>query len=354
MVDSGVMETEVLPRAQARPTVRRRRRSLVRRVSWVYLAGLVLLWAATRLIAEGWWLTTLLLYLPQVVYLAPLALLTPWAFVKCDGRALAIQILAALLVAWPMMGYQFSGGGPAAAAPAGGLRVMTWNIHGGTEGVEQILAEVQRHKPDLVLMQEAKQWTPEPLIRPLREGFAGWHTYHESEYFLASRHPIRGADTEPLYNALKRPGFSAVIDTPQGPVRLFGVHFNTAVRGESLLRRRRSLPGYLYHTGDTRAQQAATLRSWIAEEDRPLLVMGDFNTPPAGRIYGSLAGDLQDCFGKAGRGWGFTYPTERPLLRIDHIFASPHWDVERCWVGGEGSDHRPVIADVTLRESVER
>jgi endonuclease/exonuclease/phosphatase family metal-dependent hydrolase len=38
-------------------------------------------------------------------------------------------------------------------------------------------------------------------------------------------------------------------------------------------------------------------------------------------------------------------------MRIDHIMTSAQLHAWRCWVGtGWASDHRPVIADLTLAE----
>ena len=69
-----------------------------------------------------------------------------------------------------------------------------------------------------------------------------------------------------------------------------------------------------------------------------------------------LALGLRDAFASAGRGYGYTYGhTLRPafsFLRIDHVLVGPEFEVRDCFVGGdEGSDHRPVIADIALRRA---
>jgi len=51
-----------------------------------------------------------------------------------------------------------------------------------------------------------------------------------------------------------------------------------------------------------------------------------------------------------GRYWALPYPSL--LVRIDYVFHSRDWKAEAAWVGewdGQ-SDHRPVIASLTLHD----
>ena len=80
----------------------------------------------------------------------------------------------------------------------------------------------------------------------------------------------------------------------------------------------------------------------------PVLLAGDFNTPPESAIFRRLWTPYTDAFGAAGWGWGYTFIGGRTRVRIDHILAGPGWYCERCWVGPDvGSPHRPVITDLT-------
>lgn len=99
----------------------------------------------------------------------------------------------------------------------------------------------------------------------------------------------------------------------------------------------------------TRAEQARQLRRWLEREPLPFLVCGDLNSTPANWVYGHIAQGLQDSFKVKGEGWGMTYPARLPLVRIDYVLASPHWRVHRAFVyDGLSSDHRPVIAELSL------
>ena len=115
-----------------------------------------------------------------------------------------------------------------------------------------------------------------------------------------------------------------------------------------------------YHPGDwialagayragtlRRAAEARRIRRLIETISGPLLVIGDFNSTPHNWAYRHLAAGLQDVYRLAGTGTGFTYPSAFPLVRIDYVLASSHWDVISAHVPKQyaRSDHRPVLAD---------
>ena len=79
----------------------------------------------------------------------------------------------------------------------------------------------------------------------------------------------------------------------------------------------------------------------------PVLVVGDFNTPPESPIFDEVWDGYTDAFSAAGWGWGYTFFGTKTMVRIDHILASRAWGVTACRVGQFiGSPHRPVIADL--------
>ncbi len=89
----------------------------------------------------------------------------------------------------------------------------------------------------------------------------------------------------------------------------------------------------------------------------PVLIVGDFNTPPVSQLYREVWPDFTNAFNAAGFGFGYTAPSIRrrrwfddvPWLRIDHILTDDHWSVLCCRIGhGRGSDHRLIWADVAL------
>ena len=98
-----------------------------------------------------------------------------------------------------------------------------------------------------------------------------------------------------------------------------------------------------------RAAEADNIRALLEKEEYPVLLCGDFNTTPHQWVHGRLSRGHQDVYRSAGGLWGPTFPSRRPLVRIDYLMASPHWDVVDSSVGPRlPSDHRPVIARLRL------
>ena len=117
----------------------------------------------------------------------------------------------------------------------------------------------------------------------------------------------------------------------------------------------RSWWGYVkaYRAGALRrAAEARRIRELIEGASGPLLVTGDFNSTPHSWVYRHLASGLQDAHTVSGRGLGFTYPAACPLVRIDYILASSHFEVVSAHVPEQyaRSDHRPVVAHLRLRD----
>jgi len=102
-----------------------------------------------------------------------------------------------------------------------------------------------------------------------------------------------------------------------------------------------------------RARQANIVGQLIAEIDTPLIVTGDLNSTPRSWVYHEVKGSMQDVFGTLGSGWGATYHSALPILRIDYVFVSHHFRPVGASVvksGREISDHLPVAAQIQWRE----
>jgi endonuclease/exonuclease/phosphatase (EEP) superfamily protein YafD len=97
----------------------------------------------------------------------------------------------------------------------------------------------------------------------------------------------------------------------------------------------------------------------LSTESGPLVVIGDFNATEHSLVYQRLeATGLRSAHEDRGRGYATTWPNDGylpSLIRIDQAFLSPEVECERIIEGrGRGSDHKPLIVDVRVRESVHR
>ena len=84
-------------------------------------------------------------------------------------------------------------------------------------------------------------------------------------------------------------------------------------------------------------------------EDCPLesFVVGDFNDNPMSYTYHRLKKGRKDTFVKAGKGFGATYTTLWPFIRIDYILYPSHFKAVSNHIPKlKYSDHYPVVAEI--------
>lgn len=80
------------------------------------------------------------------------------------------------------------------------------------------------------------------------------------------------------------------------------------------------------------------------------VISGGFGTPPGDDVYRPLeTNGLVDTYAASGRGWGNTYPSDYPALRLDQIWVSPNLLPVRSLTRlNPESDHRIVVSEVQL------
>jgi endonuclease/exonuclease/phosphatase (EEP) superfamily protein YafD len=343
---------------------RRRRADWVWRLSLLNLLGILALWAVQRGVGEGYWLTALLVYVPQAPFAIPTALLALAALGRGRWRALGLNLVAAvacavllLKVAVPVgrIAARSAAGGPTARAASPTLRVLTFNIWHAGGGVSAVIGTIQRARPDVFCLQEAVQGNGNPRdpVPAITRAFPRWHTARRGEYLVASRYPVRRMRVLPLGPTKKhRSMLEVVLDVRGRPVTVYNVHFKTAVHPESILRHRGSLAHTMNRTAAVRRAQAEVVARRALANRGPTLVCGDFNSPPGSYTLRRLEPRFRDSFGRAGLGLGYTYPARRPLLRIDYVLASPEFAIRECQaLPMGGSDHRAVVAELALGAS---
>lgn len=125
------------------------------------------------------------------------------------------------------------------------------------------------------------------------------------------------------------------MDFEGGPLRIYAVHTVAPV-------------------GTGRPAWAKGLRivaDQVQEERLPAVVAGDLNATWGHRAFRDLLdAGLTDGAAARGRPFQLTWPRDgrlAPFARIDHALTGPGLAVTSIRTGrGEGSDHRPVIADI--------
>jgi endonuclease/exonuclease/phosphatase family metal-dependent hydrolase len=99
-----------------------------------------------------------------------------------------------------------------------------------------------------------------------------------------------------------------------------------------------------------RRLQAEAIAAEAARSPHPVIIAGDTNMPALSNILGSTLGRFTDGFAAMGRGFGYTYPADRPWMRIDRILVDDRLRFRRFdTVGGDASDHWAVYAVISAR-----
>ena len=97
--------------------------------------------------------------------------------------------------------------------------------------------------------------------------------------------------------------------------------------------------------------QSAALLARVERFHDPTLVAGDFNSTRDAALHASLRSHLTDAWARGATGLGGTvFPLGIPL-RVDHVYASEDFAVQRATAPvADCSDHLPVVVDLVLRD----
>lgn len=251
-----------------------------------------------------------------------------------EWQSAGLAFAAALLVGLPAIDYL-----PSQPVPVRGptLKAISLNVWFRNPDLSAAVAYLEASGADVIALQEISEQRA-LSIAPLMKSYP--HVYAQSaaltDSVLFSKWPLLSATPEKL----STDGVSAiraVIDWRGTPVTVIAAHLHWPAGGGSSRRRNAELEG---------------LARLTQPLDAPLVMLGDFNITPWSPNFSPLAEafGLNDC--SAGQGFNLTWPS--PLLftgiRIDHCFATSHWETVNVWVGPSvGSDHRPTGAELQLK-----
>ncbi|MCX5536960.1 endonuclease/exonuclease/phosphatase family protein [Streptomyces sp. NBC_00006] len=129
----------------------------------------------------------------------------------------------------------------------------------------------------------------------------------------------------------------ATVTTDRGPVAVYVAHLGSV----------RVMPrgGFWTESRDRNAQALA--KAIAAEDNQRVVLLGDLNGSTDDRAFDGLTSQLRSAQEEAGDGFGFSYPADFPVVRIDQILLRGV-TADRSWVlPATGSDHRPVAAGVS-------
>ena len=241
-----------------------------------------------------------------------------------------------------------------AVDPPATIRVMTYNLHADNTNVDGVVASILAADADVVALQEVGEEMGPLLRERLGEAYPNTSLTYRSGWgglAVLSRFPVSPGSGWFVPISLGNPQV-LIVHTPQGDVDLVNLH------NASLPRDVRDWPDLIQRAIAEREAVSRSIVAYAARSDRPLLVVGDFNTTERSTAYRILRQEFGDAWREAGFGLGSTFPggpkSPTPfdlrlpqwLIRIDYVFHSDAFVAKRAWIGQwEGaSDHRPVVA----------
>ncbi len=223
------------------------------------------------------------------------------------------------------------------------LSVLTYNTHqmGMYEKAHQnrVIRYLQRQDADIICLQEVDVYKNEkyltlPELRKALEKYP--YTYFDfkiynkrHQYGLAvfSKYPLSNKNTV-RYSS--RGNISDYCDVAVGKdtFRLFNNHLESnrleikdlpdSIESSALVESAQRISDKLESARKIRQLQAEAIRAEISKSPYPVIVAGDFNTPPVSFSYIKIRGcDLRDCFlATSWCEWGATFSRRHIGLRI--------------------------------------
>ncbi len=240
--------------------------------------------------------------------------------------------------------------------PARRLKLLTYNVHSciGTDrrlAPERIAEVVAVLKPDIIGLQE---------LDVGRRRTGGIDQAHAIAEILEMRHHFHAA----LNVEEERYGDAILTALPAEMVKAGPLPSVGEQRGALWIEvefNGRPLQVFNTHLGlrrIDRLRQADVLLGpeWLGNSrcaDRPVVLLGDFNSVPSSPPYRRIAGALTDVRTHAAGALRPTFPSRFPLLKLDHIFHSKDIRVIEASVVATpltrlASDHLPLLATIEI------
>jgi len=259
---------------------------------------------------------------------------------------LSSRIGALVVVACAILSFSAS---PASAKKT--LRVMTYNIHVGVGmdkklDLQRIADVINRERPDLVGLQEVDRGVKRTegkdeiaelaAMTRMEYAFAPNLDYQGGKYGVAilSRFPIKRSVHRMFENkreAERRGMLLVEVELDQKPLTFVTTHLD-------------------YQFEDGRLFETEQLLRQLTDVKGPLIVVADLNDVPSGSAYQLMRTKFDDAWITSGaKGDGFSYPADKPVKRIDHIFHGKGVRAKKARVIETlASDHVPVVAELEV------
>jgi vancomycin resistance protein VanJ len=213
----------------------------------------------------------------------------------------------------------------------GDFRVVAHNVNAENTDTEGTAATLLAAEPDVIVLVELTEKQRIEWSDVLSDRYEYSVSY--GTVALWSTYPILDS-TEVDLNLGWARAFRAAVEIEGEPVAFYVAH---------LLSVRVNAEGF---TSEQRNETAALLGEAIADEQLDHVVLaGDLNGTVQDRSLAPITYQLASAHAEAGSGFGFTWPADTPLARIDQVLYRGLEATGSDVLEATASDHRPVQAD---------
>ncbi|MFJ8635180.1 endonuclease/exonuclease/phosphatase family protein [Streptomyces sp. NPDC093568] len=232
--------------------------------------------------------------------------------------------------------------------PGGDLTVVSHNVGADNPDPVGTARDLAASGADVLALQEIAAEAKPRYERELAKAYR-YHTVQGtvglwSKLPLSDTRPVdTGMDYGPL--AKTKPadvkltdnrGLHATVSTPRGPLSVYVAHLGSA--------RVNPRGGFVTDQRDRGAEALA--KTVAADRNERVLLLGDLNGTLDDRAFTTLTTQLTSAQTAAGAGFGFSWPANFPVARIDQVLVRGVEPMSAWVLGATGSDHLPVGARV--------
>ncbi|MFG2680245.1 endonuclease/exonuclease/phosphatase family protein [Streptomyces sp. NPDC048392] len=146
------------------------------------------------------------------------------------------------------------------------------------------------------------------------------------------------ADTKPAgVRMADNRALRTTVATDQGPLVVYVAHLGSV----------RLNPRSGFWTGSRDRNAEALGAAVAADRSERVVLLGDLNGTMDDRAFAGITSRLHSVQDAAGDGFGFSWPAEFPVARIDHILVRGVKPAGAWVLPATGSDHLPVAAGIS-------
>ena len=283
----------------------------------------------------------MLVYILPLLILADLVMLAYWLIRRRWHWAVIPFVTVLCCIPYCGTLYQFRSLDDQAKSKSG-LMIATYNVarfNNETTGFValDILAQMKKQNVDVLCMQEYNDVSGNKKNSESYKEYFQYMAKGEDDMVIYSRYPISDSKTIE-FEETNNSAMWADIDVNGQLFRFVNVHLETTgvnrtlrkaaklqMQGTNVESNRLLQAIYGNYTWGMviRAGQAIAVRNELQmnkDEDRSVVICGDFNDVPYSYVYNTMLGDdLVDGFKECGSGWMYTYRGKKSV-RIDYIF----------------------------------